>query len=329
MRSAVLYLLVLGTAFAQSGAITGAITDPDGGAVANASVRAKNTATGKIFQASSLKDGKYTVSALPAGSYELTVPPIGFTFEKLEQKNVTVQAAQTLRLDLKLKWGGNLGTPGDDPFTFNRSKWAPSGKPAPRTAEGKPDLSGVWYANHAEWEKASMLPWAEAITKQREAADGAGDPGEFCLPGNPLLTATLYYKIVQTPKTIVMLWEGDPPNFRQVFLDQHDHSKAWFPTWLGHSIAKWDGDTLVVDTAAFNDRSWLELSPHTEKLHVTERWRRPELARLEKEFTIEDPETFTKPWKTRPVWNLDLGDEIFEYICNENEKDVPHLLHQK
>ena len=329
MRFAALCLFALGTAFAQSGTITGAITDPDGGAVANASVQAKNTATGKIYQASSLKDGKYTVSALPAGSYELTVPPIGFTFEKLEQKNVTVQAAQTLRLDLKLKWGGNLGTPGDDPFTFNRSKWAPSGKPAPRTAEGKPDLSGVWYANRDAPETPTLLPWAEEIAKKRRAAGGAGSPSDFCLPGDPLLNDPLYYKIVQTPKAIVMLWEGQPPGFRQIFLDQHDHAKAWDPSWLGHSIARWEQDTLAVDTAAFNDRSWLGLYPHTEKLHVTERWRRTELAHLEKEVTVEDPETFTKPWKTRAVWDLDLNDEIHEYICNENEADIPHLLHQK
>ena len=81
----------------------------------------------------------------------------------------------------------------------------------------------------------------------------------------------------------------------------------------------------MVDTAAFNDQSWLGIFPHTEQLHLTERYRRPELARLEREVTVEDPGTFTKPWTTRAVWELAQGEEIHEYICNENEVDVPHM----
>ena len=325
MRAALLSICALG--LLRGAVITGSISDPDGGPVANAIVQAKHAGSAKVFTTRSSAKGAYSLSQLPAGTYDLTLPALGFTFGKLEKKGVALQTSQRLQLDLRLAWAdtGNLGTPGDDPFTFNRSKFAPSGKPAPRAADGRPDFSGVYYARRADFEKAGLLPWAETIVKRRQANNGAEGPGNYCLPDNLLLTAPLTYKIVQTPKVLVMMWEGDPPNFRQVFLDQHDHAGAWFPTWLGHSIAKWEGDMLVVDTAAFNDRGWIQFSPHTEKLHLTERWRRPELARIEKEVTIEDPETFTKPWKVSSTWDLDLGEEVFEYICNENEADAKHL----
>jgi hypothetical protein len=90
-------------------------------------------------------------------------------------------------------------------------------------------------------------------------------------------------------------------------------------------VGHWERETLVVDTVGFNDRSWLRVFPHTEMLHVIQRIRRPDLAHIEKEITIEDPGAFRKPWKIRDVWDLAPGEEIAEYICNENEKDVPHL----
>lgn len=322
-----LVILAASAVFGQTGGtITGSITDPDGRPVEHATVLLKQSPTGKVSEIRGSGQGVYVFSKLPDGHYDLTVPDLGFTFVRLEKKNIAVKPGQTVRLDLRLEWAANLGTPGDDFFGFNRSKWAPSGKPAPRTADGKPDLSGVWYApTLGEMEKASLLPWAEAVVKEREANGRADAPGNFCLPDDPMLMLPLSYKIVQTTKVIVMMWEGQPPNFRQVFLDQRDHSKAWSPTWLGHSVAKWDGETLLVDTAAFNDRSWIGIYPHTEKLHVVERWRRPELARIEKEVTVEDRETFTNPWKIRNTWDLDLGEEIYEYICNENEADAKHL----
>jgi hypothetical protein len=321
-----LFLFCAAASAQNGGTITGTISDPDGRPVEHATVRLKNSATGKVSDIRGSDQGVYVFSKLLPSSYDLTIPKLGFTFKEQERRNIAVKPGQTVRLDLRLEWAGNLGTPGDDFFGFNRSKWAPSGKPTPRAADGKPDLSGVWYApTQGDAEKPGLLPWAEAVVKEREANDGIDGPSNFCLPANPLLTGPFTYKIVQTPKLIVMMWEGDPPNFRQVFLDQHDHSKAWSPTWMGHSIAKWEGDTLVVDTAAFNGKSWIGLYPYTEKLHVTERWRRPELARIEKEVTIEDPDTFTKSWKIRSTWDLDLGEEVFEYICNENEADVKHM----
>jgi hypothetical protein len=318
MRLAIAICLLAVRVLAQTGILSGTVTDPDGKGVPTAPVQAKNVATGMVYTTVAVAKGSYTLSKLPAGSYDVTVPPIGFTFPKYEQKGVVIQPAH-------LTFGGNLGTPGDDFSLLIRQKGssAPS-RPAPRR-DGKPDLSGVYIGNPADADTPELLPWAEEITKQRRARGGAGNPGESCLPGDNLLISPFIYKIIQTPAVIAILWEGNVPGIVQIFLDGRAHPKNLDPSWMGHSVGHWEGDTLVQDTVGFNDRSWLRVFPHTEMLHVIQRYRRPDLGHLEKEITIEDPGAFRKPWKIREVWDLAPGEEIAEYICNENEKDVPHL----
>jgi hypothetical protein len=308
----------------RTGAITGAVTDPDKGPVPLAAVQATSPSTGLTYKAVSAANGAYTLAALPAGVYDITIPSIGFTFPKFERKGVEVQAGQTVQLDLRLAWGGNLGTPGDDISSWVRNKGRPNG-PAPRTRDGKPDFSGVWVGNPAESEDAALLPWADRIVKERRARDGAGNPGEACLPGDVLLVSPFLYKVIQTPSVMAVLWEGNVPGVMQIFLDGQNHPEKPYPSWMGHSVGRWDGDTLVVDTVGFNDSSWIRLYPHTEMLHVVQRYRRPDLGHIEKELTIEDPGTFLKPWKMHTSWDLAPSEEIQEYICNESEKDVSHM----
>jgi len=326
MRFAALLLSLGSLASAQTGNLAGTISDPDGGGVFTAPVEAKNVATGKVYKTTAVAKGSYAFSKLPAGTYDITVPPIGFSFNKYEQKGVAIQAAKTARVDIRLSWSGNLGTPGDDFALLVRqqAKNSPSG-PAPRGRDGKPDLSGVWTGNPPDVEAPDLLPWAAEITQQRRARGGTGNPGESCLPGDNLLISPFIYKTIQTPAVIAILWEGNVPGIVQIFLDGRDHPKNLDPSWMGHSVGRWEKDTLVVDTVGYNDRSWLRVFPHTEMLHVVQRMRRPDLGHLEKEITIEDPGAFRKPWKIRDVWELAPGEEIAEYICNENEKDVPHL----
>ena len=309
-------------ALAQSGSIAGTVTDPEGSGVSPARVEAKNSATGKAYTAATNVKGSFSIGPLPSGTYDITVPPVGFTFNKYERKGVSVRAGETARLDIRLPWGGNLGTPGDD-FSLIAPRASAKG-PAPRGRDGKPDLSGVWIGNAPEVDTPGLLPWAEAITKQRRAK-GTGNPGESCLPGDVFLVSPFIYKIIQTPSVIAILWEGNVPGFTQIFLDGRKHPSDPFPSWMGDSIGRWERDTLVVDTVGFNEQSWIRVYPHTEKLHVVQRYTRPNLGRLEKEVTIDDPGTFTKPWKIRVGWDLAPGEEVHEYICNENEKDVPHM----
>jgi hypothetical protein len=325
MRFAAISICLAGGAWGQSGSLSGTVTDPNGDGVPTAQVQAKNTATGKVYQAVSALKGGFAIRQLPAGTYDITVPPVGFTFPRFEQKAVTIRASENARLDIHLAWGGNLGTPGDD-FSLvvkMRGKGSIAGA-APRGRDGKPDLSGVWIGNAPDVDAPVMLPWAEEITKQRRAK-GTGNPSESCLPGDVFLVSPFLYKIIQTPAVMAILWEGNVPGIVQIFLDGRSHAKDAFPSWMGDSIGRWERDTLVVDTVGFNEQSWIRVFPHTEMLHVIQSYRRTDLGHIDKEVTIEDPGTFTKPWKMRVGWDLAPGEEVKEYICNENEKDVRHL----
>ena len=217
--------------------------------------------------------------------------------------------------------------------------------PAPRTADGKPDLSGVWQAESQEFfmnlgsglkqDELSMQPWASALQQQRVERDHGEDPLARCLPhGVPRInTNGLFpFKIIQTPQEVVILYE-QLYLFRQIFLDGRKLANNPNPAWLGYSTGRWEGDTLVVETSGFNDKTWLDTErghPATEALHVTERFRRRNFGTLEVVATIDDPKAYTKPWTTKvQKMNLQLNTDILEFICAENEKDISHLPAQK
>jgi len=213
--------------------------------------------------------------------------------------------------------------------------------PAPRTADRKPDLSGVWMADGQTYffdlaaglkpEDVSMLPWAQQLQQKRMDNDHGDDPLARCLPhGVPRVnTNGLFpFKIVQTPGLVVILYE-QMNLFRQIFTDGRKLASDVNPTWLGYSTGRWDGDTLVIETSGLNGKAWLDTQkgrPATDALHVTERFRRTNFGTLEVVATIDDAKTYTKPWTTTTQkMYLQLNTEIMEFICNENEKDLPHM----
>ena len=153
---------------ADFGSMTGTVTDPQRAPAPNIPLQMKNTKTEVIYRASSSAAGLYSFEQVPAGTYDLLVPAVGFTLDKFESKGLVVQKGQTLRLDVKMEWPiPNLGTPGDDPSLFMRNKYSKASGPAPRTPEGKPDLSGVWIGNDdPNPAEPSMLPWAEKVAKE-------------------------------------------------------------------------------------------------------------------------------------------------------------------
>lgn len=325
-------LLSVPVAFAQSGGtITGTVSDVDGMAVANAPIQITNKITNEVRKATSSKTGAYTLAPLPPGTYDLSVTALGFN--PYAQQNVTVGAAQTVRLDVRL-FDYQLGTLGDgrefriDLLTAHPT---PSGR-TPRTRNGKPDLSGVWYAQRpVDPGRPEPLPWVEKLLAERAANNAKDAPGAHCLPRGITNAGALFpFKLVQTPTLLVMLFEDDIPSHRQVFLDGRGHPKDMDPKWMGHSIGHWEGDTLVVDTVGFDDRSWLTAQghPHTEKMHVIERFRRPDLGHLEIEFTIDDPGAYAKPWIMKRVSDLDTNanEDVGEYVCTENNKDPEHMV---
>ena len=312
-----------GSGQGASGTISGAILDPLGAPFPGAAVTAKGSAT---YQATSGAKGEYTLTGLAPGMYEVTVAVRGQ--QMFARPGVTVEAAHAARVDVRLEDRGQLSAIGDDflaAAALDRRP-VPTG-PTPRALDGKPDLSGVWTPTRlVDAGKPDALPWAEAIFKQRMENNGKDIPTARCLPWGPVMDVPTAFKFVQSPSVIVILIE-DVFSYRQISLDGRDHSKDADPTWMGYSIGKWEGDTLVVDTAGFNDKSWSPMfRPHTDKFHMIERFRRPDLGHLEIEITIDDPGAYVKPWTIKRVSNLLPGDEIGEYICAENNQDVDHLV---
>jgi hypothetical protein len=316
------------TAFSQNtGVITGATSAPAGVMVAGANVQAKNTATGNTYKATSSSKGKYTLADLPAGTYDISATaPILLPFSK---KDVSVQAGKTEQLDIQFREGTQLSTLGEDPTAIgtDQQRHAPPSGTTPRTAEGKPDFSGVWWQpTTVDPGKPEFLPWAVGIAKERADNGRVDSPQTHCLPGAVLRLGPVW-QFVQSKDYLVEISDDDSPGFHQIYLNRK-HAEDPNPAWYGDSVGRWEGDTLVVDRVAFDDRVWLdqELHPHTGKLHVIERYRRPDLGHMEVEITVEDPGTLVKPWTMKRVADLAPTEQIYEFICGENNKDIPHLM---
>ena len=210
--------------------------------------------------------------------------------------------------------------------------------PAPRTAEGKPDLSGIWRAGRAgeygyDYNVAQNLkpgdvqPWAQALRLQRVQDFRKDSPLARCLPVSvPFLNFRGLSRVVQTPGLIVILYESPNSPHRTIFTDGRELPKDLNPTWLGYSVGHWEQDTLVVNSAGFNDKGWLDVggNPQTETLRVTERFRRRDFGHMELEMTFDDPKTFAKPFTLRMDKTLAPDTELLEDIC-ENEISKTHL----
>lgn len=225
--------------------------------------------------------------------------------------------------------------------------------PAPKTADGKPDLSGVWLPKtdpmpedfefvegditvprhliNVMWDlepgEVEMKPWAAERLEERLAARGLLDPIAYCKPwGVTLLMANILpYKIVQTSDLILVLNEQDTV-FRQIFLDGRQPAEDPLPRWLGYSTGRWDGDVLVVETTGFIDDIWLDAmgNPSTEGLRLTERIRRLSAGHLEIETTVEDPDTYSKPFSYAFTATIMADDDLLEYFCTDNEISSEH-----
>ena len=156
-----------------------------------------------------------------------------------------------------------------------------------------------------------------------------------CSKGEPQLarsrskTATPFpFQIFQLPDRVLFIFEGGAHIWRTIYTDGRTHSKDPNPSFLGESIGRWEGDTLVVDTIGFNDTTWLDQAghPHTEALHTIERFTRTNERTLHFQVTIDDPKAYTKPWTTSYTIPWAAGHELYEYICQENNKDLPHMV---
>lgn len=216
-------------------------------------------------------------------------------------------------------------------------------EPTPRWPDGRVNL-GSTKDSKGYWEvrpglgglpraaDVSFQPWAKAVYDYRTASNGKDSPLVACkAAGGPSFFNAPGFEIVDVPelKSVFILNIAGPHSWRVIYVDGRAHPPATDlrPTFLGHSIGKWEGDTLVVDTIGFNEKGWAAGSfPTTEKLHLTERISRPNLKTLSYEMTIDDPGAYTKPWTGR--WTITEtsaskwipGGEMFEFICQDSEK---------
>jgi hypothetical protein len=214
--------------------------------------------------------------------------------------------------------------------------------PAPRLEDGTPNLGSI-IPNKGYWAPAQYQdytailvepkeipyqPWAAALAAERKASGSVYDPNGLCLPptGPRLMTTPYPMEILQMPrqKRIVMIYEGGAHIWRNIYMDGRPHPPAGqlTPTWLGHSVGHWEGDTLVIDVVGFNEGSWIDMGgkPHTNKLHIVERYTRTDLYTLHYEATLDDPGAYTAPWKIAFDVTWDPDGEIQEYICQENNR---------
>ena len=234
--------------------------------------------------------------------------------------------------------------------------------PAPRALNGKPDLAGIWHVQPTSTEEMKRIygpdvgktnvPGMESDTISKYAINLLLDfkpqdspmrpaakalwathtpgtnPSDHCLPlGIPAdgLVSEVN-RVVQSPGIIVILYESDGTH-RQIHTDGRGLPKEIAqPSWLGYSVGHWERDTLVVETAGFNDKTWLDLMghPHSEALHITERYRRRDFGHLDVEMTFDDPPLYTKPFTIKYTQELVADSDILETFCNENERDRVH-----
>lgn len=234
--------------------------------------------------------------------------------------------------------------------------------PGPRLPNGRPDFTGVWESRvppsgrlggpalpsltpgapplatfvdigRNVKEGLPLTPWGAGLKKQRMARNSMDNPDAHCLPMGfmQLNTHSQPRKIVHTKDVMVIAYE---PNYglRWVFTDGRTLPPAEAqPFWYGYSVGRWDGDDLVVETRGLRDEGWLDVngSPFTDQARITERFRRVNYGRVEIDVTVEDPKAYTKPFTVRVNWRLYPDGELIEFICNENNQSVNHLVAPK
>ena len=216
--------------------------------------------------------------------------------------------------------------------------------PIPRLADGTvnlgwvdPNVKGTWHSGNHQNVSLDVIdpedgipfkPWAKALYDYRNQTNFADDPNNSCLPGGGTRPTSLIsgWEFIQIPEQqrIVRIFERVTRNWQEIHMDGRPHPQEAYdlPTWMGHAVGSWDGDTLVVDTVGFNEGHWMSRygAPRTVQHHVTERFTRTDYYTLAYQATIDDPGAYTRPWTI--AWDIrwELGEELEEVICHENNQ---------
>src|SRR5438105_2933546 len=206
---------------------------------------------------------------------------------------------------------------------------SPDGKPdltapAPRGPDGKPDLTGIWNGPNpvSRPDPANAQAWVDDLLRQRRQDYFRGRPFFQCLPSGPESGRFAGWKrILQTPAAIAIL--NDDLTYRVIHMDGRELEADPAPSWMGYSVGRWEGETLVVDSTGFTDKTWVSRYgvSHTEALRVTERYRRPDFGHLEVEVTFTDPSAFAKPWGFDVNFALAADTEMLEAVCERSSEN--------
>jgi hypothetical protein len=214
----------------------------------------------------------------------------------------------------------NLGTvPGEKGHWIRQGRAQLANNPGSVIAAGPGGLS-----TNLTLTDVPFQPWARALYEYRQASFERDAPHSRCKPSpGPRQVGTAYgFEIVESLELqrVFIFDIGGPASFRIIYMDGRAHPKNVEPTYTGHSIGHWEGDTLVADTVGFNDGSWIEAEglPHTEQLHLVERFTRTDYNSLKYDVTVDDPGAYTKSWTGGFVLRWNAGAELFEYVCQEN-----------
>ena len=218
------------------------------------------------------------------------------------------------------------------PPTFGRGRGAPAPPGGDALGGGEGSAAGSRGGSKAE-PQVPFLPWAAAVYNYNARNLSKYDPEGYCLPpGGPRLMATPYpMEIIQLPeqKRVLMIFEGATHIWREIYMDGRPHPQGdqLNPTYLGHSVGRYEGDALVVDVVGFNEATWVDYfgHPHTDMLHIVERFSRPNKGTLHYEATIDDPGAYEKPFTVRWDIRWNPTGELTEYICQENNKYLQRL----
>jgi hypothetical protein len=224
----------------------------------------------------------------------------------------------------------------------------------PRLADGKPDFAGIWTSDEVDARKPNeppnpydattsrrminlgaelkgglpFQPWLAAVVKERTANKAVDDPHIRCMPDNSIRSwaSPHLIKLVQTPSVLVILNEWNA-QYRQILMDGRPLPEDPFPTWQGYSVAKWEGDTLIVESNGYRDDTWIDWNGAviTSAAKIREEYTRPDMGHLQVKLTVDDPKGYTKPWTVTIKERLIADAELIDEICLENEKSLIHM----
>ena len=214
--------------------------------------------------------------------------------------------------------------------------WWYTGATPPPLIDGHPDMTGVWFSGSSADLSKETIPGQPMVltpygAQRYKTVDHSKDPNTRCLPPGPARMIMMLHPTMLVQRSDMVVFLSESQNvFRIIYTDGRPHPEdvADYPEWAGNSVGHWEGDTLVVDTVALKEQTWLDTSghEHSDKLKMTEKFRLADRNTLEMLVTYEDPVFFQKPFTTRRLTKRQIGDRIFSHSCLENEKDSDHLV---